>query len=56
MYREKYGPIAGQTAKEHGGEALANSNWESCTAMARSLQGHSCGFLTMRRPSVVQLA
>src|ERR1700689_2634988 len=28
MYREKYGPIARQTAKEHGGEALANSNWE----------------------------
>ncbi len=28
MYREKYGPIAGQTAKDHGGEALANSNWE----------------------------
>jgi len=28
MYRERYGPIAGQTAKEHGGEALANSNWE----------------------------
>ena len=42
MYREKYGPIAGQTAKEHGGEALANSNWKSCTAMARSLQEHSC--------------
>ncbi|MGB6771497.1 MAG: DUF1330 domain-containing protein [Candidatus Dormiibacterota bacterium] len=28
IYREKYGPIAGQTAKEHGGEVLANSNWE----------------------------
>ncbi len=28
LYREKYGPKAGQTAKEHGGEALANSNWE----------------------------
>ena len=28
VYREKYGPIAGQTAKEHGGEVLANSNWE----------------------------
>ena len=27
-YREKYAPIAGQTAKEHGGEPLANSNWE----------------------------
>ena len=31
--------------------ALANSNWESCTAMARSHQEHSCGFPTMRRPS-----
>jgi uncharacterized protein (DUF1330 family) len=28
VYREKYGPIAGQTAKEHGGEVMANSNWE----------------------------
>jgi uncharacterized protein (DUF1330 family) len=28
MYREKYAPIAWQTAKEHGGEPLASSNWE----------------------------
>lgn len=28
VYREKYSAIAGQTAKEHGGEAVANSNWE----------------------------
>jgi uncharacterized protein (DUF1330 family) len=28
VLREKYSPNAGQTAKEHGGEALANSNWE----------------------------
>jgi len=28
IYREKYAPNAGQTAKVHGGEALANSNWE----------------------------
>jgi len=28
VYREKYGPIDGQTAKEHGGEVLSNSNWE----------------------------
>ena len=28
MYGEKYAPFAGQTAKEHGGEPLANSNWE----------------------------
>ena len=28
VYREKYAPIAGQTAKEHGGEVLAAGNWE----------------------------
>ncbi len=28
IYREKYGPMAGQTAKEHGGEVLAAGNWE----------------------------
>ncbi len=28
LYREKYSRDAGQTAKEHGGEVLANSNWE----------------------------
>ena len=28
VYREKYSVFAGKTAKEHGGEALANSNWE----------------------------
>jgi uncharacterized protein (DUF1330 family) len=28
VYREKYAPIAGRTAKEHGGEALANADWE----------------------------
>ena len=28
MYREKYAPIAGQTAKVHGGEAIAAGNWE----------------------------
>ena len=28
IYREKYAPIAGQTAKEHGGEVLASGNWE----------------------------
>jgi uncharacterized protein (DUF1330 family) len=27
-YREKYAPIAGQTAKEHGAEPLAGGNWE----------------------------
>jgi uncharacterized protein (DUF1330 family) len=28
VVREKYSLNAGQTAKEHGGEVLANSNWE----------------------------
>jgi uncharacterized protein (DUF1330 family) len=28
VYREKYAPIAGQTAKEHGGEVIAGGNWE----------------------------
>jgi uncharacterized protein (DUF1330 family) len=28
VYREKYAPSAGQTAKEYGGEVLASSNWE----------------------------
>ncbi|HEX7263062.1 MAG TPA: DUF1330 domain-containing protein [Candidatus Dormibacteraeota bacterium] len=28
VYREKYSRNAGQTAKEYGGEALANSKWE----------------------------
>jgi len=28
MYREKYAPIAGQTAKEHGGEVVAAGNWQ----------------------------
>ena len=27
MYREKYAPFGGQTAKEHGGEPLAGGNW-----------------------------
>ena len=27
-YRERYAPIAGQTAKEHGGEVIAAGNWE----------------------------
>ena len=28
LYRENYAANAGKTAKEHGAEALANSNWE----------------------------
>ena len=28
VYREEYAPNAGRTAKEYGGAALANANWE----------------------------
>ena len=28
VYRDQYSAMAGRTAKEHGGEAMANSNWE----------------------------
>ena len=28
LVREKYGPTAVQTAKEHGGEVLADDDWE----------------------------
>jgi uncharacterized protein (DUF1330 family) len=28
IYREQYAPLAGQTAKEHGGEVLAGGNRE----------------------------
>ena len=28
VVREKYSPNAARTAKEHGGEVIANSNWE----------------------------
>lgn len=28
-YREKYAPVAGQTAKNHGGEVIAAGNWVS---------------------------
>ena len=28
VYRDQYSQHAGKTAKEHGGEALANSSWE----------------------------
>ena len=28
VYRDQYSAMAGRTAKEHGGEALANSSWE----------------------------
>jgi uncharacterized protein (DUF1330 family) len=27
-YKDKYAPIAGQTAKAHGGEPVAGGNWE----------------------------
>jgi uncharacterized protein (DUF1330 family) len=29
MYREKYAPIAGQTAKAYGGEVIAAGTWEA---------------------------
>jgi uncharacterized protein (DUF1330 family) len=28
IYREKYAAVAGQTAKEHGGEVIAAGSWE----------------------------
>lgn len=28
LYQEKYAPVAGQTAKEHGGEVIAAGRWE----------------------------
>ena len=28
IYREKYAPVAGQTAKDHGGEPIAGGKWE----------------------------
>ncbi len=28
IYRDEYAPIAGQTAKKHGGEVIAAGNWE----------------------------
>ena len=28
VYRDRYAPNAGQTAKEHGGEVIAAGNWE----------------------------
>ena len=47
VYREKYAPNAGQTAKEYGGEALANSNWES---PARRWLAHFRGTHAVSRP------
>jgi uncharacterized protein (DUF1330 family) len=51
VLREKYSPNAAQTVKEHGGEVLANANWEILHGDASLTSGHSCGFPTMRRPS-----
>jgi hypothetical protein len=50
VVREKYSPNAGQTAKEHGGEVLANSNWEIRHGDPM-LSGAIIRFRTMRRPS-----
>ena len=52
VVREKYSATAGQTAKEHGAEVLANSNWEILHGDPGSPQGRSCGFRTVSRPSV----
>ncbi len=51
VYREKYGPNAGRTAKEYGGEVLANSIWEILHGDASLTSGALMGFPTMRRPS-----
>ena len=51
MYREKYARNAGQTAKEHGGEALANSNWEVLHGDGSLTSGALMRFPTVRRPS-----
>ena len=39
VYSEQYSAIAGQTAKEHGGEVIADSNWEVLDGDACSPQG-----------------
>jgi uncharacterized protein (DUF1330 family) len=51
VVREKYGPNAGRTAKEHGGEVLANSNWEILHGDPMLSSGAIIRFRTMRRPS-----
>ena len=52
VYREKYSRNAGQTAKEHGGEALANSNWEILHGDGSLTSGALVRFPTMRRRSI----
>ena len=52
VYREKYSRNAGQTAKEHGGEVLANSNWEILHGDGSLTSGALMRFRTIRRPSV----
>jgi uncharacterized protein (DUF1330 family) len=42
VVREKYSAIAGQTVKEHGGEVLANSNWEILHGDPMLSSGRSC--------------
>ena len=51
MYREKYAPIAGQTAKEHGGEVIAAGNWEVLHGDGSLTSGALVRFPTVRRPS-----
>jgi uncharacterized protein (DUF1330 family) len=51
VYREEYGPNAGRTAKEYGGEALANSNWEVLHGDGSLTSGALMRFPTVRRSS-----
>ena len=52
VYREKYAPTLDRRPKSTEARFSPTVTGRSCTAMARSLQGHSCGFRTVRRPSV----
>jgi hypothetical protein len=50
IYREKYAPIAGQTAHEHGGEVIAAGKWEVLHGDGSLSSGWSCGLPTVTRP------
>ena len=51
MYHENTPPSLGRRPRSTGASFSPAETGKSCTAMARSLQEHSCGFPTMRRPS-----
>ena len=51
VYREKYAPTLGRRPRSTEERCSPPVIWKSCTAMARSLQGRSFGFPTMRRLS-----